>query len=97
MYSLTVVIFREATQQYYVPDESLLIEKGQKIIIPMHSINHDEKYYPNPETFYPERFSTEEKLKRSNGTFFPFGEGPRMCIGNLFRTRDVIHVLDNII
>lgn len=84
MYSVVCTIIREATKNYNVPHESLIIEKGQKIIIPMYNIHHDSKYYPNPNIFDPERFSTEQKLKRLKGTFFPYGDGPRMCIGNLF-------------
>lgn len=80
-YSSTVALMRVATQDYTVPGESLVIEKGQKIVLPMYSIHHDQKYYPNPNTFDPERFSTEEKSKRLAGTFFPFGDGPRQCIG----------------
>jgi len=72
---------RGATQNYKVPGESLLIEKGQKILIPIYSIHHDPKYYPNPDIFDPERFTEEEKSKRPNGTFLPFGDGPRHCIG----------------
>lgn len=81
MYSVSCTILREATTNYNVPNQSLVIEKGQKIIIPMYNIHNDPEYYPNPEVFDPERFSTEQKFKRLNGTFFPFGDGPRMCIG----------------
>jgi len=76
-----VVLFRQATKDYQVPDESLVIKKGQKIIIPMYSIHHDPKYYPNPDVFDPERFSPEEKAKRPGGTELSFGDGPRICIG----------------
>lgn len=81
MYSVVCTLIREATKTYNVPNDSMVIEKGQKIIIPMYNIHHDPKYYPNPEKFDPERFSTEQKCKRLNGTFIPFGDGPRMCIG----------------
>ncbi|VVC31925.1 Hypothetical protein CINCED_3A000677 [Cinara cedri] len=82
MYSITVNIIRQATQTFKVPGmDSFIIEKGQKIVIPMSSIHHDPKYYPNPKTFDPERFTKEEKSKRPNSTFLPFGEGPRHCIG----------------
>lgn len=81
-YSITIALLRVATQDYQVPGESLIIEKGQKIVIPSFSIHHDPKYYPNPNDFDPDRFTAEEKSKRPNGTFIPFGDGPRQCIGN---------------
>jgi len=81
MYTISINILRRATKNYKVPGQSLVIEKGQKIIIPSYSIHNDPKYYPNPDTFDPERFSTEEKAKRLNGTYIPFGDGPRLCIG----------------
>lgn len=64
-----------------MPGDSLVIKKGEKILIPMYSLHHDPKYYPDPETFDPDRFTAEEKSKRPNGTFLPFGDGPRHCIG----------------
>ncbi|XP_022165036.1 probable cytochrome P450 6a13 isoform X2 [Myzus persicae] len=77
----TIVLFRKATKTYHVPDSSLVIEKGQKIIIPTYSIHHDPKYFTNPDVFDPERFSPEEKSKRPSGTELLFGDGPRFCIG----------------
>jgi cytochrome P450 family 6 len=78
------MLFREATEDYKVPDMSLVIRKGEKIVIPTYSIHHDPKYYPDPFKFDPERFSEEEKSKRPNGTYLPFGNGPRLCLGNSF-------------
>lgn len=76
-----VALFRKASQTYQIPNDSLTIEKGQKIIIPVYAMHYDPKYYKDPEKFIPERFSTEEKAKRPNGIYLPFGDGPRMCIG----------------
>lgn len=81
-YSITIALLRKATQDYQVPGESFIIEKGQKLVIPSFSIHHDPEYYSNPDDFDPERFTAEEKSKRPNGTFIPFGDGPRQCIGN---------------
>lgn len=88
-YSITIVIPREASQDYHVPDDSYVIKKGDKILIPMYSLHHDPKYYPNPDTFDPDRFTVEEKSKRPNGTFLPFGDGPRHCIGKIPKWHDL--------
>jgi cytochrome P450 len=37
------------------------------------------KYFPNPEAFEPRRFL--DGAQPAPGTYLPFGEGPRMCIG----------------
>jgi len=52
-----------------------------KVLIPTYSLHHDPAYYPNPELFDPLRFTEDNKASRPNGTFLPFGDGPRICIG----------------
>lgn len=81
-YPVLLTLFREATQNYQVPDDKLVIEKGTKILIPTYSLHYDYRYYPDPETFDPERFTPEEKAKRPSGIYMPFGDGPRICLGN---------------
>lgn len=80
-YPPTFALFRKASQNYHVPNDSLIIEKDHKLIIPIYSLHYDPKYFPDPETFNPERFSPEEKAKRSSSVYLPFGDGPRICIG----------------
>jgi cytochrome P450 len=41
-------------------------------------------YWPDPETFNPERFSSEQSATRPKFVYLPFGAGPRQCIGNQF-------------
>lgn len=63
-------------------DKSLNVEPGITVAIPAYQIHHDERYYPQPEQFRPERFDNggvNEFNKR--GCFFPFGDGPRICLG----------------
>ena len=59
------------------------IEKGTMIGISFYELHRNEKYWKNPNDFVPERFS-EENRKETAGHYFPFGAGPRMCIGNGF-------------
>jgi len=80
-YPLLFALFRVASKTYRVPNDSLIIEKGQKILIPIFSLHYDPRYFSDPEVFNPERFSTEEKAKRPKGVYLPFGDGPRICIG----------------
>ncbi|XP_026813244.1 cytochrome P450 6k1-like [Rhopalosiphum maidis] len=96
-YSIAFSVMRVATKTYALPDESFVIEKGQKIIIPMFSIHRDPKYYPDPMKFDPERFSTEQKSQRPNGTYLPFGDGPRLCIGKRFAESEMKLALSNVL
>ena len=41
-------------------------------------------YWPNPDGFDPENFSPENVGARPRFAYFPFGGGPRQCIGNNF-------------
>ena len=56
------------------------IKKGTIIGVSLYELHRNPKYWENPETFQPERFLGEQK-KASFKYFYPFGAGPRMCIG----------------
>ncbi|XP_025417942.1 probable cytochrome P450 6a13 [Sipha flava] len=90
-------LFREATKDYQVPDDTLVIEKGTKVLIPVHALHHDPEFYPDPQAFDPERFTPEEKAKRPSGTYLPFGDGPRICIGKRFSEMEMKLALTEIL
>ncbi|KAK9505569.1 hypothetical protein O3M35_009589 [Rhynocoris fuscipes] len=76
---------RKCTKQYSFPNyPEIVIEEGTKIYIPVYSLHHDPKYFPNPDKFDPDRFSAENKSSITPYTYLPFGEGPRYCIGMRF-------------
>lgn len=59
------------------------------VFIPIFGMHRDEKHFPKPMIFDPDRFSQENKHKVKEYTFFPFGIGPRHCIGERFGTMQV--------
>ncbi|XP_077285508.1 uncharacterized protein LOC143910785 [Arctopsyche grandis] len=61
-----------------------VVEKNVGVWIPIYGIHFDEKYYPDPEKFDPERFSDDNKLSIDPASYLPFGIGPRNCIGSRF-------------
>jgi cytochrome P450 family 6 len=76
---------RECTKDYIVPNTTIKIKKGDSVAISVQALHNDPEYYPDPEKFDPERFSEENKKKRPDFTWIPFGAGPRHCIGEIFR------------
>lgn len=81
MYPPAIMQMRETFKEYPVPNTKHVIPKGTPVWINSLGFHYDEKYYPNPTKFDPERFTPEEVSKRPNFTWLPFGEGPRNCIG----------------
>lgn len=71
-------------------------EGGTCIMIPNYSINHDQRIFPNPERFDPDRFLGDKK-KRYGVAFTPFGIGPRNCIGMRFALMEWKLVLYSIV
>jgi cytochrome P450 len=55
--------------------------------------HRDPKFWPDPERFDPERFTPEEVARRSRHVYYPFGEGPHVCIGNNFAVMEMQLIL----
>ncbi|XP_059618990.1 probable cytochrome P450 28d1 [Phlebotomus argentipes] len=81
---------RVCTQSCELPlteDRMITIDEGSYLMIPIHSIHRDERYFEDPEKFIPERFAPEKggtKIHKEKGSFLPFGDGPRICLGMRF-------------
>ncbi|XP_050513923.1 cytochrome P450 6k1-like [Diabrotica virgifera virgifera] len=76
------IIDRKAVEDYRIPDTDIIIEKGTIIYIPFYAVHQDEKYYPDPTRYNPDRFFNKSNVEGIN--FLPFGAGPRACIGERF-------------
>nr|WCC58057.1 cytochrome P450 [Pharsalia antennata] len=83
-YPVLPFLDRRCNENYKIPGTGLTIEKGMPVYIPLMALHYDEKYFPEPEKYDPERFS-ENNTHNTNGLYYmPFGEGPRVCIGERF-------------
>jgi cytochrome P450 len=57
---------------------------GSVILMSQYVMHHDPRYFPDPFRFDPERWTPEAKLQRPKFSYFPFGGGTRVCIGEPF-------------
>jgi cytochrome P450 len=51
------------------------------------------QWWPEPESFYPERFALENAGARPRFAYLPFGAGPRTCVGLNFAVTEILVVL----
>ena len=54
------------------------------ILMPVYQMHRDPDIWDNPEEFDPERFQKDKIKEKHRFAYFPFGGGPRLCIGNNF-------------
>jgi cytochrome P450 len=60
------------------------IPAGSIVLASQYLMHHDERYYPEPFHFDPLRWTEEAQAGRPKFAYFPFGGGPRLCIGESF-------------
>jgi cytochrome P450 len=60
------------------------INKGEQVILPQWVVHRDPRWYEDPLAFQPERWLDGLEKSIPKFAYFPFGGGPRICIGNHF-------------
>jgi cytochrome P450 len=88
---------RLADSDYKLGDTGITVPKNMIITIPIYAMHHDPKFYPNPEKFEPDRFTPEERAKRDQYAYLPFGAGPRNCVGMRFALMEIKVCLAHVI
>ncbi|KAF5288530.1 hypothetical protein FQA39_LY15398 [Lamprigera yunnana] len=94
IHSPVVVMDRKCVKPYTIKpvsptEKPLHVDPGTIIWVPITAFHKDEKYFPNPKKFDPERFSDENKPNINPFAYFPFGSGPRNCIGSRFALLEI--------
>ncbi|EEC13038.1 cytochrome P450, putative, partial [Ixodes scapularis] len=79
LYPGAMFLMRTCTQETTLA--GINFKPGMNVDIPVVGIHYDPEFYPDPESFKPERFLPENKDSHTPYTFLPFGSGPRSCVG----------------
>ncbi|CAD7091454.1 unnamed protein product [Hermetia illucens] len=74
----------------------ITVPAGVNLVLSIYRMQHDPDYYPNPEKFDPERFSSQSDNKRTFA-YIPFSAGGRNCIGQKFALLDLKTVIAKVI
>lgn len=71
------------------------ITKGSNVLFSIIEIHKHKEYWKNPEAFDPDRFADNAGMKHP--AYFPFGAGPRMCIGNNFAMYEMVLAVTEVV
>ncbi|KAL1441720.1 hypothetical protein MTO96_008437 [Rhipicephalus appendiculatus] len=91
---------RAPSEDYTLGDTGVKVTKNDLVAVPIHAIQNDPQYFPEPSTFDPERFSEENVGSIQPYTYLPFGAGPRNCIAISFSLQAIklaiFHAIRNV-
>jgi cytochrome P450 len=91
LYPPAFAIGREVDKAFEVGGYEL--PKGAQLTVSPFVVQRDPRFFPEPERFLPERWLTPREPALPRFAYFPFGGGPRVCIGNHFAMMEATLVL----
>jgi cytochrome P450 len=91
LYPPAWVIGRRAIVDYEVA--GYRVPRGSIVLLSQWVMHRDQRFFSDPERFDPERWTDEARAARPRFAYFPFGAGPRMCIGEQFAWMEGVLVL----
>lgn len=91
LYPPAWVMGRQVLRDY--PLGEYVAKAGTIILMSPYVMHHDPRYYPDPFRYDPERWTPEARAARPKFAYFPFGGGPRVCIGEQFAWMEAVLVI----
>jgi cytochrome P450 len=73
-----------------------LVPRGAVVVASQAVTHRDPRWWPLPDEFEPFRFHVELKASRPKLSYFPFGAGPRICIGEGFAWMEMVLIVATI-
>jgi cytochrome P450 len=75
---------------YHVP-------KGTQLAMLQWVVHRDPRWFAYPDAFRPERWDNDLARRLPRYAYFPFGDGPRICIGNQFAMMEAVLILATVV
>ncbi|MBX3126344.1 MAG: cytochrome P450 [Polyangiaceae bacterium] len=72
------------------------IPAGTELVMSQWVVHRDPRFFPDPEAFDPDRFLPERARALPRFAYFPFGGGPRVCVGSHFAMLEAVLLLATI-
>lgn len=94
LYPTVWLVGREAIEPCRVCD--IEVPKGTTVYMPEWVVHRDDRWYEEPLAFRPERWEDGKAKSLPRYAYFPFGGGPRVCIGNNFALMEATLLLATI-
>ncbi|XGV94657.1 MAG: cytochrome P450 [Leptolyngbya sp. BL-A-14] len=94
LYPPVTEVTREATQNCEIGGYT--IPKGTTLIASQWVMHRHPRYFAEPEVFNPERWANDLEKQLPRGVYFPFGDGPRICLGKSFALMEAVLILATI-
>jgi len=69
------------------------VKRGMGVAFSQWVVHRDPRWYESPQEFRPERWQGDLLKRLPRFAYFPFGGGPRQCIGNSFALMEAILIL----
>ncbi len=82
LYPPAFAMWRKATEDAVVG--GYRIPEGSLLTVPQFRLHEDPRYWDDPGQFDPDRWTDDRERERPDYAYFPFGGGPRHCIGMRF-------------
>lgn len=85
VWQLTRDTLRTCQAQHY------MCEKGQRLYLNLYSVHRNPHIFTEPDDFKPDRWLNEEQDREGQRkSYFPFGLGPRKCLGSSFAMTELL-------
>ena len=94
LYSTVWLLGREAIEPVTIAGHR--IKKGWTVYMSQWIVHRDARWYDDPLSYRPERWADGLMKRIPRYAYFPFGGGPRLCVGNHFALMEVALILATI-